>query len=249
MSSKHVSLSVVMPAYNEEAAIEEAVRDVQAHVFTSVPNAELIVVDDGSRDQTGEILDRLESEDARIRVIHQKNGGHGSALRAGMDAACGDFLLLIDSDRQIPLSAFPLLWAAARTRDGAFGCRGTRHDPWMRLALTAIVRTTLRPLFGVRLHDANIPFKILRRAAWQDARPLISEDSLAPSLFLAIFMIHQGYDVAVEDVPHRERQTGVVSIRRWKLLKFCGRAFSQLIVFRSKLNRASARRATAPALS
>lgn len=244
MNSQHVMLSVVMPAYNEEGAIEEAVQDVRESVFASVPDAELVVVDDGSRDRTAEILDGLAAGDSRVHVIHQKNGGHGRALRTGMDASRGEYLFLIDSDRQIPLTAFPLLWEAARTRDGTFGTRRTRHDPRLRLALTAVVRTILRLLFGVRIHDANIPFKILRRTDWEEARPLIPEDTLAPSIFLAIFLLRRGYDVAVEEVSHRERNTGVVSIRRWKLFMFCFRAFGQLILFRLRLNGLMVRPAT-----
>lgn len=95
-------LSVVMPAYNEEAAIEQALREVQRHVLTLIPGAEVIVVNDGSRDGTGLILDRLVAENSSLRVIHQPNGGHGRALRTGLDAARGEHVFLIDSDRQIP---------------------------------------------------------------------------------------------------------------------------------------------------
>jgi glycosyltransferase involved in cell wall biosynthesis len=232
-----VPLSVIMPAYNEEGAIADAVRDVQEHVFPVVPGAELVVVDDGSRDRTGAILDRLASDEPRLRVVHKANGGHGPALRTGLDAASGDWFFLVDSDRQIPLSAFPGLWEAARPRAGAFGVRVKRTDARIRLALTAVIRAALVPLFGVRLRDANVPFKVFRRSAWDEARRLIPADTLAPSLFLAVFMARRGFEVARVEVPHKDRETGTVSIRRWKLLKFCARAFGQLLVFRTRLNR------------
>jgi dolichol-phosphate mannosyltransferase len=233
--SARVTLSVVMPAYNEEAAIEHAVRDVVENVFPVVPDAELIVVDDGSRDATGALLDRLAEAEPRVRVIHKPNAGHGPALRTGLDAASGVFVLLVDSDRQIPLTAFPSLWEAARHNDGAFGVRKTRHDPRLRLLLTRVIRASLRPLLGVNLHDANVPFKLVRTSAWEAARPFIPEDTLAPSLFLAVFMAKAGYEVAEVDIPHKERETGTGSIRRWKLLKFCARGFGQLLTFRSRL--------------
>src|SRR5690606_21860018 len=118
---------------------------------------------------------------------------------------------------------------------GAFGVRVRRNDPPFRLFLTRQIRRTLRPLFGVRLRDANVPFKVVRRSAWEAARPYIPEDTLAPSLFLAVFMKVRGMDVAEVDVAHKERETGVASIRRWKLLRFCGRAFRQLLAFRRRL--------------
>jgi glycosyltransferase involved in cell wall biosynthesis len=221
-----------MPAYNEEGAIADAVEDVRRHVFSTVPGAELLVVDDGSRDGTGAILDRLAAEDPRVRVIHRPNGGHGAALRTGLDAARGEWVFLIDSDRQIDLAGFPPLWEAARGRDGAFGVRAARHDPRIRLALTRLVRLAIRALFGVRIEDANVPFKIVRRSLWEAAREAILPGTLAPSLFLAIFARVRRYDIAERPIEHRERKTGVVSIRRWKLVKFAARGFRQMVAFR-----------------
>lgn len=229
-------LSVVMPAYNEEGAIEAAVAEVREWVLDRVSGAELVVVNDGSRDRTGPLLDAIAAGNPRVRVIHRPNGGHGPALRTGLEAARGDRLLLVDSDRQIPLSAFAPLWDAVEAgADAAFGVRAQRHDPALRLTLTRFIRRTLPLLFGVRLTDANVPFKLVRRRLWEDARPLIPEDTLAPSLFLAVFAAARGYRITAVAVPHRERQTGVVSIRRWRLLKFCARAFRQLLAFRRRL--------------
>ncbi len=229
-------LSVVMPAYNEEGAIEAAVDDVRVWILERIRGAELVVVDDGSRDRTGAILDTLAAADPRVRVIHRPNGGHGPALHTGIEAARGERLFLIDSDRQIPLDAFAPLWDAVEAgADAAFGVRAQRHDPTIRLWLTRVIRGTLPMLFGVRLVDANAPFKLLRRRVWDDARTLIPEDTLAPSLFLALAARAHRYVVAEIPVAHRERETGVVSIRRWRLFKFCARAFRQMLAFRRRL--------------
>src|SRR5262245_28407185 len=66
--------------------------------------------------------------------------------------------------------------------------RSKRTDARIRLALTAVIRAALVPLFGVRLRDANVPFKVFRRSAWDEARRLIPADTLAPSLFLAVYV-------------------------------------------------------------
>jgi len=245
-ASARPTLSVVMPAYNEEEAIEAAVRDIWEGVLPYVPDSELIVVNDGSLDRTGEILDELAATDCRLRVIHKPNGGHGPALRTGLDASLGAFVFVLDSDRQIPLTAFPALWEAARFRDAAFGVRTDRQDARVRVALTAFIRLTLRGLFGASIPDANVPFKILRASAWAAARPFIPADSLAPSLFLAVFLVGSGYDVAQVRVPHLARETGTVSIRRWKLLKFCARGLGQLLALRARLRRSNG--AVLPAL-
>ena len=77
-------LSVIMPVYNEEGAIVQAIEEVQRHVLDHVPSSELVVIDDGSRDRTGALLDDAASRDTRIDVIHQPNGGHGAALLSGL---------------------------------------------------------------------------------------------------------------------------------------------------------------------
>jgi dolichol-phosphate mannosyltransferase len=228
-------LSVIMPAYNEADCIADAVAEVRRDVLDLVPDAELVVVNDGSKDRTGTILDEIAAADSRVRVVHQPNGGHGRALRTGLDAAQGEYLFLIDSDRQIPLLAFADLWEEAKRGDGSFGIRIKRNDPPLRLVLTRLIRDSLAILFGVKIYDANIPFKVIRREVWEKARPLIPEDTLAPSLFLAVFAVRTGCALAFREVSHRERETGIVSIRRWKLLKFCARALVQLIAFHRRL--------------
>ncbi|HJU75747.1 MAG TPA: glycosyltransferase family 2 protein [Gemmatimonadaceae bacterium] len=239
MKNGSPELSVVMPAYNEEGGVADAVRSVQEHVFGIVPNAELIAVNDGSRDRTGAILDELAARDGRVHAVHKKNGGHGPALITGLAAARGKYIFLIDSDNQIPLESFADLWRKVQEgHDAAFGVRRVRNDARLRRALTRVIRSAITLLFGVRLRDANIPFKVFRRELWAEAEPLIPPDTLAPSIFFAVHAKRRGARIAFVEVGHRERTTGVVSIRRWKLIKFCARAFRQLLTFRAKLTAA-----------
>lgn len=226
-----------MPAFNEEGAIADAVDEVRQAILDRVEGSELLVVNDGSTDGTGAILDRL-AADGRIRVIHRANGGHGPALRTGIEAAGGTYLFLLDSDRQIPLDGFGDLWAQALECDGVFGVRRNRNDPRSRLWLTLVIRLVVQALFGVSMRDANVPFKLLRRSLWEDARPFIPEDTLAPSLFLALFVGRGGYRVVFADVSHRRRSSGVPSIRYWKLIRFALRGFGQLLHFRLRIRHA-----------
>lgn len=239
MTAHAPQLSVIMPAYNEEGGIVDAVRAVQAHVFSVVPNAELVAVNDGSRDRTGAMLDELAAADPRLRAVHKPNGGHGPALITGLAAARGEYLFLIDSDNQIPLERFADLWRKVQEgNDAAFGVRRVRNDARLRRVLTRVIRTSLTFLFGVRLRDANIPFKLFKRELWHNAEPFIPADTLAPSIFFAIHARRRGAKIAFVDVDHRDRTTGTVSIRRWKLIKFCARALRQLLAFRSALKTA-----------
>jgi glycosyltransferase involved in cell wall biosynthesis len=234
-----VPLSVIMPAYNEEGSIRDAVADVEQHILNQVPDAILVVVDDGSRDKTGTLLDELAARNSRLRVIHQQNGGHAAALMTGLSNSTGEYIMLLDSDRQIPLDDFSVHWQLVNDGyDCVFGVRRQRHDPQLRLWLTRFIRYALQAVFNVKIYDANIPYKLFRRTVWNEASKLIPPDTLAPSLFLAIFAKKKNYRVYEIDVPHMERATGEVSIRRLKLLKFCIRGFIQMLSFRQRLRHA-----------
>ena len=240
MNKPSVPVSVIMPAYNEADGIRTAVAAVQEHVLDRVPGAEVIVVNDGSRDRTGELLDEIAATDPRVRVLHTQNGGHGTALMRGLAEARGDYVFLIDGDNQIPLEAFQQLWTVAQNgagprRDGVFGVRHVRHDAHIRRVLTRVIRWSLFLMFGVRIKDANVPYKLVRRTVWLDAKRYIPDGTLAPSLFLAVYMKRKQSDLAFVDVAHRDRVTGTVSIRRWKLIKFCARGFRQLLDLRRAL--------------
>lgn len=225
-----------MPVYNEEEAIGAAVAEVQRQVLDRVPGAELVVVDDGSRDGTAALLDAVTAADARVRVIHQPNGGHGSAVLTGLKATTGEYVFLIDSDRQIPLDGFSAAWAQVMAgRDAVFGVRRRRFDPKFRLYLSGLVRQSVNVLFRVKLYDANVPYKLFRRAIWTDVRECVPDDTLAPSMFLAIAAKSRGYDIVELDVIHKERDTGEVSLRHLKLLKFCARGLAQLMGLRRRV--------------
>jgi dolichol-phosphate mannosyltransferase len=232
-----VPLSVLMPAYNEEQAIASAVSEVQLSILDRIAGAELVVVNDGSRDRTGRVLDDIASRNPRVRVFHQLNSGHGGALRAALEAARGQYLFLLDSDRQIPLDDFSIAWSQiASGSDAVFGVRRRRQDAALRIYLSRGVGVAVRALFSVSLVDGNVPYKLFRRDIWREARQCIPPGTLAPSLFLAIFAKRRGYRIVELEVLHRQRATGVVSIRRWKLLKFCAVASWQVLLFRRRLS-------------
>jgi dolichol-phosphate mannosyltransferase len=231
------TLTFIMPAYNEEGAIADAIEDVRKAAFDLVPECTLLVVNDGSRDRTGAIVDSICASDKRVRVIHKANGGHGSSLIAGLRAATSDYVFLLDSDRQIPLDRFAEFWKTGVGRDGVFGIRAKRHDPISRLILTRFIRIVNFFIFGVWIRDGNVPCKLMKLSVWKKAEDLIPEGTLAPSFFLAIFARYKHMDVVDIEVTHRERNTGVVSIRYLKLARFCLKGFLQLIRFRMSLTK------------
>lgn len=110
----HVDISIVVPCYKVEKALERCVESVLKQTFDAF---ELILVDDGSPDQTGVIADKIALRDARIRVIHQENGGVMAARHAGAKAASGDWVCFVDSDDALPKDALQNLYAGTKARE------------------------------------------------------------------------------------------------------------------------------------
>jgi glycosyltransferase involved in cell wall biosynthesis len=113
------SISAVLPAYNEEAVIEQTVRRVASVLASLGRDFEVVVTNDGSQDRTGAILARLHATEAslHLRVItHQTNRGYGAALASGFDAACGRLILMLDSDGQFDVSEVVRLLTAMNER-------------------------------------------------------------------------------------------------------------------------------------
>lgn len=224
---------VVMPAYNEAGCIEEVVREWISEV------GNLIVVNDGSRDATGEILDRLAAELPLLRVIHQKNAGHGVALITGYRAALDlglPWVFQTDSDGQFLARDFRVLWSQRHISAFLLGRRAVRNDHPIRIYLSRVHAYILRLLFGVNLVDSNVPYRLMHSDLLANYLRHIPPRTFAPNVMLSILAARDGHAVGFHPVSHRERQTGVVSIRGWKTAKIGWLVLRQLFAFRNSLS-------------
>lgn len=237
-----VAISVIMPAYNEAASIAASVEDVEQGVFSVVEDGELIVIDDGSTDQTGVLLDELASKYPRLRVIHQANAGHGPSLIRGVAEARGETVLLLDSDRQIKLDGFGEHWRRMGREDlvAFLGVRTPRHDAAHRLVISRLMRVLIHLCFGQAPRDAGAPYKIVRRSQWNEATESIAKDSWVPSVLLAVFLLRRYRDRTVEEaVTHLARDQGESTLNFTRLTRFCRKATTEIFAFRRALNRGS----------
>jgi glycosyltransferase involved in cell wall biosynthesis len=157
------SLSLVLPAHNEEENIRVVVEQALEVLPKFTSEFEIIVVNDGSRDHTAEIIVDLATNDSRVRAIHHKrNKGYGGALTTGFQATTCDFVMFMDSDRQFDINDIALLAPFVGKYDIVAGVRLERNDPFHRRLFAEVFNLTVRVLFGVHLHDIDCAFKIFR---------------------------------------------------------------------------------------
>lgn len=109
-----IKFSIVVPIYNVEKYIGQLVESLQKQTLNEI---EIILVDDGSPDKSGEICDKYASEDKRIKVIHKKNGGVSAARNDGLDVAQGEYIMFCDSDDWLPLDALENLYNEGKRTD------------------------------------------------------------------------------------------------------------------------------------
>ena len=222
-----------MPAYNEAAAIESVCRE-----WLELAGARgfiLIAIDDGSRDATGALLDELAREHGALRVTHQPNQGHGAAVLRGYRQAIeagASWIFQVDSDGQFTPADFDALWAERERGPCVLGYRHRRDDPWLRKALSGVNRVLTRLLFGVRLRDPNVPYRLFGARLLAALLAHLPPRVFAPNVFLAAMAAGAG--VAIREVPvnHMARRAGAGSIGARRAMALSFRCFAEMFEFR-----------------
>ena len=156
-------LSLVLPAHNEEANIAQVVGDALVVLPDFTDDIEIIVVDDGSRDDTREIVEGLGRHHPSVRLLsHPVNRGYGAAVTTGIQASTKPYVMFMDADRQFRIEDLADLSPFVGAFDVVAGFRKERHDPLHRRLFAEIFNVTVRVLFGVHLRDIDCAFKVFR---------------------------------------------------------------------------------------
>ena len=231
-----LDLVIVIPVYNESGCIEEVIKSWDSFIKEYLKEVafKILVVNDGSKDNTGQILDGLASQIDNLQVIHQKNGGHGNAVLNGYKAAINLsplWVFQVDSDNQFIPEDFPKLWEKRALSNFILGYRAKRYDDANRLVITRIVRLINLTLFGVYIVDSNIPYRLIKGDYLPKLVNALPNYPFAPNIFLSVLAKRDGNDLMSIPVTHKERETGQVSIIKWKLLKVCFRTAKELALF------------------
>lgn len=159
-------VSFVLPAYNEAENIRRVIGRTVAVASRFCSAYEVVVVDDGSSDDTAQLVEELARDNACIRLVqHVVNRGYGDALRTGFESAQLDYVFFTDSDNQFDLDELPLLLAWADRADVVAGYRRHRRDPWSRRLNAWGWNRLVRFLFYVPVRDVDCAFKLFRTEA------------------------------------------------------------------------------------
>ena len=161
-------ISVFFPAYNDALSLPSLVERTFATLRRVAVNYEVIVVNDGSTDDTAEVLDHLREKYAPfLRIVtHPENRGYGAALRSGFSAATKDYIFYTDGDGQYDPNEMEKLLRAVTPGTGLVnGFKIERSDPWHRIAIGLLYNCFARWLFGIRLRDIDCDFRLIRRSA------------------------------------------------------------------------------------
>ena len=230
------SISLVLPAYNEASNLRPLLEEARRTLSRLTKEHEIIVVDDGSRDETA----RIAREFGGVRLLsHARNRGYGAALRTGLRAARMDWIVFTDADLQFRLADLVALLQARGDVDIVAGYRAPRRDPLRRRMLGWGWGWLVRVLYGLRVRDVDCAFKLFRRQVL-DAIPIESVGAFITTEIL-VRAAAEGFRIREVPVRHYPRASGSASGARPRVIL---RALRELVVLRRRLPRARSPRSS-----
>ncbi|HPM24918.1 MAG TPA: glycosyltransferase family 2 protein [Phycisphaerae bacterium] len=230
---KPLSLTIMYPCYNEEANVERVTRAAVETARAIADDWEVVIVNDGSRDRTGEIADRLAAELPNVRAVHNRpNRGYGGALARGFREARKDWIFYTDGDGQFDFNEISKLLPLLATHDIVSCYRLDRKDSFMRKLNAFAWSTLVNLLFHIGLRDIDCAFKIyprtfIERIEMRSTGALIDTEMLAKARNL-------GYSIAQLGVHHYPRTAGAQTGAN---LKVIARAFKELFKLYRQIKR------------
>lgn len=209
MTGKFRSLSVFFPAYNDAPSLPELIANTFSVLAEQVEDYEVIVVNDGSRDATAEVLEDLRARYAPyLHVIeHERNRGYGGALRSGFAAAQKDFVFYTDGDGQYDVRELPRLLERCGPDTGLVnGYKLERHDPAHRIWIGRVYNCFARLLFRIRIRDIDCDYRLIRRSLMEKVQLTSTSGTICVELVRKLEI--SGCEVVEVGVHHYPRLHG-----------------------------------------
>ena len=220
------NLYIVIPAYNEQENIKDCVEGWYPKIDTCVRNggvnSRLVIIDDGSSDNTYSLLCDLVEEYPYLLPITKTNGGHGETLLYGYRMAIEnnvDYVFQTDSDGQTNPDEFESFWMLREKWDAIIGKRLVRGDGLSRKWIENIVCLLLKIFFGVHLQHANAPFRLMKTSLLAKYMPLLLENYNLPNIMLTTYFVYYSEKVTFLPITFYPRTKGKNTINVKKILK------------------------------
>lgn len=229
-------LYIVIPAYNERDNIESVVNDWYPVAEKYGTDSRLVIVNDGSKDDTYEILTELAKTRPQMVALTKPNGGHGATILYGYNYAIkegADYIFQTDSDGQTLPSEFDEFWQQREEFDMVIGHRKGRQDGFSRVVVTKTLKLVCKVCFHVTVTDANTPFRLMKAESLRKEIALIPENYNLANVIISVLFLKKGYKVKFIPITFRPRQGGVNSINMKKIFKIGKKAVSDF----SKINK------------
>ena len=226
------SLSVVLPAYNEEQNIKEAVQNCINYLSKNFSDFEILAVNDGSSDKTGDIISGLAEEYGEVRLInHETNRGYGAALNSGFENSTKEYIFLMDSDGQFNIRDLDKMTSQVTGENIVIGYRRNRADNVIRKLNSYLYGIYIKLFFDLKVKDVDCAFKLFSKSAFDAVKPIKSRGAIY-SAELLIKFLKNGLEISEVGVNHYPRFLGTQSGAKLNVIL---QMFKESWVFRKEL--------------
>jgi glycosyltransferase involved in cell wall biosynthesis len=227
----NVSISVFFPCYNEQDNITRVVEQALTVLEKLKADFEVIIVNDGSSDGTGQIADELAGQKDRVKVVHHRtNLGYGAALQSGFKAATKELVFYTDGDGQFDINEMPPLLRLMEQYDIVSCYRLNRQDNLIRKINGWCWTKLVCLLFGMKIRDIDCAFKLYKREIFDNIK-VVSTGALIDAEILAR-AVRKGYRVTQQGIHHYPRTAGTQTGANFRVIL---RAFKELLRLRSQI--------------
>lgn len=234
-------LYVVIPAYNESENIKSLINDWYPIVANHNNNGDsrLIIVNDGSKDNTLDIILECAKTKPLLEVLTKPNGGHGATVLYGYRYAVqnkADYIFQTDSDRQTDPFEFEQFWALRNEYDAIIGNRSARQDGKDRKFVEKTLLIILKIIFHVKIPDSNAPFRLMKRELIEKYIKKMPENFNLPNVMFTTYFVYFHEKVKFIEITFKPRQGGTNSINAVKILKIRWKALGDFIYLKKHIN-------------
>ena len=233
-------LYIIIPAYNEEENIEKVIIDWYQIIDKMNEQSRLVIIDDGSTDNTSKIIKELTKKYPKLIPITKKNEGHGATILYGYNYAINnksDYIFQTDSDGQTNKEEFWPFWEERQNYDMIIGNRNNRQDGISRVIVTKFLKLILYIKFHVWIKDANTPFRLMKTNTLKSKIKLIPKKFHLSNVIISVIYKKYKLKVKYKEITFKPRQAGTNSINLKKIFKMGTKALKEFKIINKSIDK------------